>query len=142
MGLLARGKQENTVSRRLCEARTPLTPGCEFATGILQNARFGCRASLCAFSVHLIRAYPHHAVFGTTNDRGWSMIDPKANLTVLQTLQEVVTSAADMAEAQRQRLSHVFGAWKEPHDLRVQVALVALEDRRMAARRKILAELD
>ncbi len=69
------------------------------------------------------------------------MIDPKENLTVLQTLQEVATSAAELAEAQRQRLSHVFGAWKEPRDLRVQVALVALEDRRMAARRKILDEL-
>ena len=69
------------------------------------------------------------------------MIDPKTNLSVIQTLQEVATSAVDVAEAQRQRLSQVFGAWKEPRDLRVQVALVALEDRRMAARRKILAEL-
>ena len=69
------------------------------------------------------------------------MIDPKVNLSVLQTLQEVATSAAELAEAQRQRFSYLFGTWKEPRDLRVRVALVALEDRRMAARRKILAEL-
>jgi hypothetical protein len=46
-----------------------------------------------------------------------------------------------MAEMQRRRFSHLLGVWKEPRDLRVQVALVALEDRRMAARRKILEEL-
>ncbi|MDR3408537.1 MAG: hypothetical protein P4L68_08565 [Methylovirgula sp.] len=69
------------------------------------------------------------------------MIDPKTNSPVLQTLQEVATSAAEMAEMQRRRFSHLLGVWKEPRDLRVQVALVALEDRRMAARRKILAEL-
>lgn len=69
------------------------------------------------------------------------MIDPKTNLPVLQTLQEVAASAVELAEAQRRRFSHLFGGWKEPRDLRVQVAMVALEDRRMAARRKILAEL-
>jgi len=69
------------------------------------------------------------------------MIDPKTNSPVLLALQEVATSAVERAEVQRQRFSHLLGAWKEPRDLRVQVALVALEDRRMAARRKILAEL-
>ena len=69
------------------------------------------------------------------------MIDPKTNSPVLLALQEVATSATEMAETQRRRFSHLLGVWKEPRDLRVQVALVALEDRRMAARRKILAEL-
>jgi len=70
------------------------------------------------------------------------MIDPKTNKSVLQTLQEVATSAADVAEAQRQRISYLFGTWQEPRDLRVRVALVTLEDRRMAARRKIWEELN
>jgi hypothetical protein len=70
------------------------------------------------------------------------MIDPKTNKSVLQTLQEVAASAADVAEAQRQRISCLFGGWQEPRDLRVQVALVTLEDRRMAARRKIWEELN
>jgi hypothetical protein len=69
------------------------------------------------------------------------MIDPKANVSVLLTLQEVATSAAEAAEAQRQRFSYLFSNWITPRDSRVRVALVALEDRRMAARRKILAEL-
>ncbi len=69
------------------------------------------------------------------------MIDPKTNSPVLLALQEVATSATEMAEIQRRRFSHLLGVWKEPRDLRVQVALVALEDRRMAARRKILEEL-
>ncbi len=66
------------------------------------------------------------------------MIDPKANVSVLLALQEVATSAA---EAQRQRFSYLFSNWMAPRDSRVQVTLVALEDRRIAARRKILAEL-
>jgi hypothetical protein len=69
------------------------------------------------------------------------MIDPKANVSVLLTLQEVATSAAEAAEAQRQRFSYLFNNWIAPRDSRVRVTLVALEDRRMAARRKILAEL-
>jgi hypothetical protein len=69
------------------------------------------------------------------------MIDPKANVSVLLTLQEVATSAAEAAEAQRQRFSYLFNNWITPRDSRVRVTLVALEDRRMAARRKILAEL-
>ncbi|MEI9914861.1 MAG: hypothetical protein WDN02_08650 [Methylovirgula sp.] len=69
------------------------------------------------------------------------MIDPKANMSVLLTLQEVATSAAEAAEAQRERFSHLFSNWIAPRDSRVRVTLVALEDRRMAARRKILDEL-
>jgi hypothetical protein len=80
-------------------------------------------------------------VGGTTTNWGWSMIDPKTDLPVLLTLQEVTTSAAELAEAQRRRFSYLFSTWTAPRDPRVQVALVALEDRRMAARRKIIAEL-
>jgi hypothetical protein len=67
------------------------------------------------------------------------MKDPKAN--VLLALQEVAISAAEVTEAQRQRFSYLFSSWMAPRDSRVRVALVALEDKRMAARRKILAEL-
>ncbi len=67
------------------------------------------------------------------------MKDPKANM--LLALQEVAVSAAEATEAQRQRFSYLFTTWIAPRDVRVRVALVALEDRRMAARRKILAEL-
>jgi hypothetical protein len=70
------------------------------------------------------------------------MIDPKTNLPVLLTLQDVTSSAAGLAEAQRQRISSFSNIWKEPDNLRVQVALLTLEDRRMTARRKILAELN
>jgi hypothetical protein len=67
------------------------------------------------------------------------MKDPKAN--VLLALQEVAISAAEVTEAQRQRFSYLFSSWMAPRDSRVLVALIALEDKRMAARRKILAEL-
>jgi hypothetical protein len=67
------------------------------------------------------------------------MKDPKAN--ALLALQEVAFNTAEAAELQRQRFASLFNAWVAPRDMRVRVALVALEDRRMAARRKILAEL-
>jgi hypothetical protein len=92
-----------------------------------------------AFCVHLIRAYLEGAAVGGTTKRRWSMIDPKAN--TLLALQEVAISAAEVAEAQRQRFAYLFNAWMAPRDARVRTALVALEDKRMAARRKILAEL-
>jgi hypothetical protein len=98
------------------------------------------RTLFCAFCVLRICAYLDVAAVGAP-PMEVGMIDPKANMSVLLTLQEVATSAAEAAEAQRQRFSYLFSNWIAPRDSRVRVTLVALEDRRMAARRKILAEL-
>jgi len=69
------------------------------------------------------------------------MIDPKMSSTVLLALEEAAASPAAAVELPRRQFSHLLGVWQEPRDFRVQITLTALEDRRMAARKKILAEL-
>ncbi len=70
------------------------------------------------------------------------MIDPKTNTSVLQAPQQAAPRTAEISETQRQRLSFVLHSWNQPTQLRMHEALAVLEDRQMAARKKILSELN
>ena len=114
--------------------------GCKSAT-VRGKRRLRAAEAHLRVSVHVICAYRLHAAFRTTNEMEVEHDRPEDKFARLLALQELRPSATEMAEMQRRRFTHLLGAWKEPRDLRLQVALVALEDRRMAARRKILEEL-
>jgi len=67
------------------------------------------------------------------------MIDPKTDASVLQVQEEAASSAAEIARMKRRQLSFVLHTWNQ---FRMQEALAVMEDRRMAARKKIFSELN
>jgi hypothetical protein len=70
------------------------------------------------------------------------MIDPKTNASVLQAPQQAAPCAAEISEMQTQRLSFVLRSLNQPTQSRMHEALAVLEDRRMAARKRISSELN
>ncbi|HLH11897.1 MAG TPA: hypothetical protein VKV77_08465 [Methylovirgula sp.] len=67
------------------------------------------------------------------------MIDPKTYSSLLQvSAQETAPSAAEIAKLERRQLSFILHSWNQ---FRMQEALAVMEERRLAARHKVLAEL-